>query len=98
MHGKKMTLLRSVYCEINKILWASLTAFVIFFAVVVLPGMRQHQAAYQAALSSEISAEADYYCRRFTFVPGTGAYRSCLDDLHSLRVSAQKRLAAEFDF
>src|SRR3569832_302206 len=98
MQGKKMTLLRSLYGEINKALWASLTAFVIFFAVFVLPGIRQHQAAYQAALSSEISAEEDYYCRRFTFVPGTSAYRSCLDDLQSLRTSAEKRFAAEFDF
>jgi hypothetical protein len=98
MEGKKMTLLRSLYWEINKALWASLTAFVIFFAVLVLPGIRQHQAAYQAALSSKISAEADYYCRRFTFVPGTRAYRSCLNDLQSLRASAQQRFAAEFDF
>jgi len=98
MEGKKMTLLRSLYWEINKALWASLTAFVIFFAVLVLPGIRQHQAAYQAALSSKISAEADYYCRRFTFVPGTSAYRSCLDDLQSLRASAQKRLVPELDF
>jgi len=98
MEGKKMTLLRSLYWEINKALWASLTAFVIFFAVLVLPGIRQHQAAYQAALSSKISAEADYYCRRFTFVPGTRAYRSCLDDLQSLRASAQKRLVPELDF
>jgi len=75
-----------------------LTAFVIFFAVLVLPSIRQHQAAYQAALSSKISAEADYYCRRFTFVPGTSAYRSCLDDLQSLRASAQKRLVPELDF
>ena len=98
MRDKKITLLRSLYWEINMALWASLTAFVIFFAVAVLPGIREHQAAYQAALSSEISAEADYYCRRFTFVPGTLAYRSCLDDLQSLRASAQKRLAAQLDF
>lgn len=98
MRDKKITLLRCLYWEINKALWASLTAFVIFFAVVVLPGIRQHQAAYQAALSSKTSAEADYYCRRFTFVPGTLAYRSCLDDLQSLRASAQKRLAAQLDF
>jgi len=98
MQGKKMTLLRSLYWEINKALWASLTAFVIFFAVLVLPNIRQHQAAYRAALSSEISAEADYYCRRFTFVPGTSAYRSCLDDLQSLRASTEKRIAAEVDF
>jgi len=98
MQGKKMTLLRSLYWEINTALWASLTGFVIFFAVLVLPGIRQHQAAYQAALSSKLSAEADYYCRRFTFVPGTSAYRSCLDDLQSLRASAQKRLVPELDF
>ena len=98
MQGKKMTLLRGLYWEINTALWAGLTAFVIFFAVLVLPGIRQHQAAYQAALSSKISAEADYYCRRFTFVPGTSAYRSCLDDLQSLRASAERRIAAEFDF
>ena len=98
MRDKKITLLRSLYWEINKALWASLTAFVIFFAVLVLPGIREHQAAYQAALSSKLSAEADYYCRRFTFVPGTLAYRSCLDDLQSLRASAEKRFAAEFDF
>ena len=98
MQGKKMTLLRSLYWEINKALRASLTAFVIFFAVLVLPGIREHQAAYQAALSSKLSAEADYYCRRFTFVPGTSAYRSCLDDLQSLRASAEKRFAADFEF
>jgi len=98
MRDIKITLLRSLYREINKALWASLTAFGIFFAVTVLPGIRQHQAAYQAALSSKISAEADYYCRRFTFVPGTSAYRSCLDDLQSLRASAQKRLVPELDF
>jgi hypothetical protein len=93
-----MRLLRCLYQEINRALWASLTAFLIFFVAFVLPGLRAHQADYQAALSSEISADADYYCRRFSFLPGTIAYRSCLDDLQSLRASVQKRLNADYDF
>jgi hypothetical protein len=87
-----------VYDQINTALWGGLIAFLLFFAVVVLPHVKKDQAAYEAGVAAEISAENDSYCRRFRFVPATDAYRSCLDDLQRLRMSIEKRVAADYEF
>ena len=73
-------------------------AFFLFFTVVVFPYVKKNQAAYEAGVAAEISAENNSYCRRFRFVPATDAYRSCLDDLLRLRISVEKRVAADYEF
>jgi hypothetical protein len=64
----------------------------------VAPNIRAYQAAWQAARASEISSENDLFCRHWNFVPGSMAYRSCLEDLQTLRESIARRLAEERDF
>jgi hypothetical protein len=99
MSEKWMPLLvRRLHFEINLLLWSGLIAFLIIFGLFMAPNIRAYQAAYEAVRASELSAENDVYCRRWNFVRGTNPYRSCLDDLHSLRKSIEKRAAAENDF
>jgi hypothetical protein len=92
------TIIRRLYHEVHTALWAILIAFLFFFPTVVLPQIKNSRAAYEAQLSAEISAENDFYCRRFGMQPGTLAYRSCRDDLRLLRASVEKRVAAEYEF
>lgn len=70
----------------------------IFFTAFTFPHIRENQKAYRAAETAAISAENDAYCRQWRFAPGTVLYRSCLDDLITLRASVQKRLADEYEF
>lgn len=93
-----MPLMRRMHHEINTALWACLIAALVFFTVFTFPHIKERQAAYEANVAAEISAENDAYCRRFNLVPVTDAYRSCLDDLQRLRMSIAKRIAADFDF
>jgi hypothetical protein len=87
-----------LHVEINLALWSGLIAALIMFGLFVAPNMKALQADWQAARAAELSSENDSYCRRWRFVPGTHDYRSCLDDLHALRSSIEKRFAAENDF
>ena len=98
MSLRSMHLIQRVYEHINTALWGGLVAALLFFAVVVLPHVQKGRAAYEAQVKAQVSAENDTYCRRFQFVPGTQGYRSCLDDLQSLRKSVEKRIAADFEF
>src|SRR5512142_2799172 len=98
MSEKWMLLVRHLHFETNLLLWSGLIAFLVIFGLFLEPNIRAYQAAFEAVRSSELSSENDMYCRRWNFVRGTNAYRSCLDDLHSLRKSIEKRAAAENDF
>ncbi len=98
MLEKWMPLIRRMRFETNLMLWSGLIGFLIVFGLFVAPNIMAYQAAYEAVRTSELSSENDIYCRRWNFVPGTSAYRSCLDDLHTLRKSIENRAAAENDF
>jgi hypothetical protein len=98
MPEKWMLLVRRLQSETNLLLWSGLIAFLIIFGLFLGPNIRAYQAAFEAVRASELSSENDMYCRRWNFVPGTNAYRSCLDDLYTLRKSIENRAAAENDF
>jgi hypothetical protein len=93
-----MPVIRTLHFEANLALWSGLIAFLIMFGFFVAPNIRAYQAAAEAEKRSELSAENDMYCRRWNFVPGTAAYRACLDDLQALRTSIERRLAFENNF
>jgi hypothetical protein len=90
-----MPIIRRLHFEINLALWSGLIAILMMFSLFVAPNIRATQAAYEAARASQASSENDMYCRRWNFTPGTVPYRSCLDDLLTLRASIEKRLAEE---
>ena len=98
MSEKWMPVVQRLHFETNVALWSGLIAFLIVFGLFVVPDITKYQAAYQAAKASQVSSENDAYCRRWNFVRGTGAYRSCLDDLQTLRNSIEKKLVADTDF
>lgn len=98
MVQKVFPLLQRLHTELNKALWAGLTAALIFFGAVTLPHIKENQAAYRLAEETEISAGNDLYCRRWNFVPGTQAYRACLDDLTTLRASIARTAAEQANF
>jgi hypothetical protein len=90
--------IRRALFEINVALWSGLIAALCVFGLFIAPNIKDYQAAYEAERAAEASSENDLYCRRWHFVPGTDAYRSCLDDLHALRKSIENKLAAEYAF
>jgi hypothetical protein len=98
MGERLIPLLRRIYADINAALWSALAAGIFLFAVVTLPHIKENAAAYRMAQDADVSAENDLYCRRWKFIVGTAAYRSCLDDLNALRASIEKRLAEQDEF
>ena len=98
MAVKPLPIIQRVHTDVNKALWTGLITVLIFFAVFTLPHIEQNQAAHRAAEAAEILTENDAYCRHWNFVPGTNAYRSCLDDVQTLRASIEKRLNEEYEF
>ena len=97
MAVKPLPFVQRVHAEINTALVAGSAAVLVFFVVFTLPYIHQNQAAYRAAEATEISAENDAYCRRWNFMPGTDVYRSCLDDLQTLRGSIEKRVLEDYE-
>jgi hypothetical protein len=98
MAAKPLPVIQRLHTDVSTALWAGLTAVLVFFAVFTLPHIEQNQASYRAAKAAEISAENDVYCRHWNFVPGTDVYRSCLDDLQTLRRSIEKRTLEDYEF
>jgi hypothetical protein len=93
-----MPIIQRLHFQINLMLWSGLVAFLIVFGLFFAPNIRANQAAWQITRAAEISSENDVYCRRWNFTPSTDEYRSCLDDLHGLRNSIEKRSAEDMDF
>jgi hypothetical protein len=67
-----------VYDLVHLALWSLLMAFLLFFALVVLPKVPAQQARQQAVRMLQNEAEYDSYCRGWGLMPGTRLYAQCL--------------------
>jgi hypothetical protein len=94
----RMPIIQRLHFEVNLLIWSGVVSFLIVFGLFVALNIRANQAAWQAARAAEVSSENDVYCRHWNFNPGTDEYRSCLDDLHGLRKSIEKRFVEDNEF
>lgn len=90
----KTTLLR-IYDQVNLALWAALTAFLIFFALVIVPQMPHHQADAQAARAAAREREDAFYCKRWGLAHGSEKFSKCMTDLIELRRSIDTQFSED---
>ena len=90
--SRTMTIVRTVYDNVELALWATLIAFVICFVTFVVPGLPE--AALRAESARAVAAAEDNraYCEKWGMKRGTREHALCAADLYELR----KKVAQEF--
>lgn len=99
MVGKTMSLerhialVRAICHQINLALWALLTAFALYFAVIVAPKLPEMRAAAERRQLQEIAAENEAYCAKWHMHRASSMHDECLSELQELRTRIANRLA-----
>lgn len=94
---KSELLAKRIYDSVHMALWATLTAFVLWFAVFVLPRLPELRARAAGLHAQEVAAEQDLACATLGMGPKSPMYRHCIADLAAYRTRIERRLAAESD-
>jgi hypothetical protein len=95
MGEQKATLLGRLYDHVEIALWASLVAGVAVFAVFVVPGIPAAQQRSEAERIAAFEHECEFYCTKWGLQRGSRRYSACISDLHQLRNSVVKQIAAD---
>jgi hypothetical protein len=93
-----LALVQSIYDYVHLALWATLTAFVVFFLAFIAPKLPEAAARAEALRIQAISQENEGYCAKWQMGPGTKMHDQCIFDLQELRAKAQNRFADQLDF
>jgi hypothetical protein len=84
--------------HIEIVLWASLFAFVLYFAAVVAPQIPESRAIQQAAQLHAIAEEQDYYCEKWGKSAGSREHALCVLDLQQYRAAIERELSESNSF
>jgi len=89
------TISRNPYDAVHMVLWASLTAFVLYFIGFVMPKIPAAHARAEALRVHEILAENEFYCRKLGMGTRAPGHDQCILDLQAFRAMAEKRVLEE---
>lgn len=90
--------LSNAYDYVNTMLWASLTAFLIYFAIHLIPRIEAAQAQAEAARLLEIAAKHDAVCVSLGMAAGTLAHQRCLRTIQAFRADVERQMADNYQF
>lgn len=90
--------LSGIYDCVNTALWAVLVAFLIYFAIYVIPNIRVAQAQAEATRILEITAEREALCASLGMGAGVPAHQRCIRYVQRFRAEVEKRIADEIEF
>ena len=90
--------LSSAYDYVNTMLWACLAAFLIYFAIRLVPHIEAAQAQAEASRLSEIAAEHDAVCVSLGMTAGTPAHQRCLRTIQAFRTDVERQMADNYQF
>jgi hypothetical protein len=93
MNSELRQKISKLYDYVHIILWSALTAFLIFFAVYVLPHVRAAQAQMEAARILEIDAEHEALCTKLAMGKGTPAHDQCIRAVQEFRAAVEKQIS-----
>jgi hypothetical protein len=96
--SRTWTIIQIVYDNIHAALWAALLVSVLYFTVVVAPGMPAARALFEYHRLQDISAESHSYCEKWGMPAGTPRHETCVHDLHAIRANVEKRIADDSFF
>jgi hypothetical protein len=86
-----------LYVDVEIGLWATLLAFVLYFAAVVAPDIPKAQAHADRVRAEEIVREHAQYCKRFDMPEGHPRHAQCVLDLGAFRAEVEKRFADDIE-
>lgn len=95
---KSEILAKRIYDNLHMALWATLTAFVLWFVVFVVPHLPEIHARAEGLRGQEAAAEQDLYCGKLGMGPNSAMYDRCISDLAEYRSRVEQRMADESDF
>jgi hypothetical protein len=84
-----------IYDYVNIALWATLTAFILYFAAFVAPNVPEARAQAERLRIQEIASEYNHYCQKWGMPTGTPSNPQCVLDLQAFRAKVEKRIADE---
>lgn len=81
-----------LHFEIQCALWATLLTGVLFFAVLVLPGIPAAQRRASAAEAAQFISQCSQYCEKWGLPRGSLKHSECVQDLKQFRADIERRL------
>ena len=78
--------------------WALLAAFVIYFAVFMIPNMSNIRANFERVRIQEIANENASTCERLGFKRSTAEFGRCLLEIGDFRAKVENRIVGEVDW
>jgi len=87
--------IRRVYDAVETALWATLFAFVLYFAAFVAPRLPEIRARMEQSRAEAIAAEHRQFCLKWFPAAGEHKLIRCMGDLQQFRASVEQRLADE---
>jgi hypothetical protein len=88
----------SAYDCVNTILWSCLAAFVIYFAIYVIPHIKAAQEQAEAGRLLEIAAEHEALCTALGMGAGGSVHQHCLRTVQAFRASVERQMADDSRF
>ncbi len=86
------------YDNVQMALWASLLAFVVWFAIAVVPEMPARRAEFEAHRARELAGENAQLCKKLNFLRGSREYDQCVLDIGQFRLRVERRFVQETEF
>jgi hypothetical protein len=87
--------LTQLHLEIQCALWAMLLTGVLYFVVVVAPGIPESQRRAAAAEATQFIADCALYCEKWGLARGSLRHAECMQDLKQFRADIEKRMDDE---
>jgi hypothetical protein len=95
---KTLATIGAFYDHVHLALWASLVAFLVYFAVVVVPNIRSAQARNLILQVQQIAAEHEFYCDKLGMGAHKQSHDQCILDLQAFRAQVEARVYDENQF
>jgi hypothetical protein len=77
-------------------LWASLAAFLIFFAVYTIPHISALHAQSEATSVLEMTSENEAFCAKLGMGTKASTHDRCIGAIQEFRAAAEKRINERF--
>lgn len=84
-----------LHSEVECALWATLLAGVLFFVVVVAPGIPAAQRRAAAAEAVQFISQCSQYCEKWGLPRGSLRHAACMQDLKQFRTEIEAKIDDE---
>lgn len=86
-------LAKKIYDNVHMALWATLAAFVLWFAIFVVPDLPEIHVRAKRLRATQVAAEQDVTCAKLGIGPKSPMYDRCISNLQQYRARLERRFA-----